>query len=308
MKALFLRQSGAGYLLVALLVTSLSLMYIELSRPWLKGLRASLATVLSPVYFLADLPTESSEWVGSTLSTRSALQEQVGVLERRVLELSQASQQYLAVREENGRLRALLGSRERLGRDVLVAEIVGVLPGADRHQVMIDKGTADGIREGLAVIDEYGMVGQVVEIARSSARVLLVSDVSHALPVQVVRNNLRGIVVGSGQLDELQLDYVPDSADIREGDVLVSSGLAGRFPSGYPVATVSAVTRGTGEAFAQVQAQPSAQLDRSRHVLVLFAPEAAAPTDAFATPPTDEAGGRESAPTSVTTPRAGGDQ
>ncbi len=277
MKALFLRQSGAGYLLVALLVASLSLMYIELSKPWLNGVRASLATVLSPVYFLADLPTESSDWVGSTFSSHSALQDQVGLLERRVLELSQASQQYLAVREENGRLRALLGSRARLGRDVLVAEIVGVLPGADRHQVMLDKGSSDGIRDGLAVIDEYGMVGQVIETAQSSARVLLVSDLSHALPVQVVRNNLRGIVAGSGRLDELQLDYVPDSADIREGDVLVSSGLAGRFPSGYPVGIVSAVTRGTGEAFAQVQARPSAQLDRSRHVLVLFAAGTAEP-------------------------------
>lgn len=273
MKALFLRQSGAGYLLVTLLVASLALMYVELSRPWLVGFRASIATALSPVYFLADLPAESSDWLGSTMSSREALQDQVSVLERRVLELSQASQQYLAVREENSRLRALLGSRERLGRDVLVAEIVGVLPGPDRHEVVIDKGSSDGLRDGLAVIDEYGMVGQVVETAGSSARVLLVSDVSHALPVQVVRNNLRGIASGSGQLDELQLDYVPDSADIREGDVLVSSGLAGRFPSGYPVGTVSAVTRGTGEAFASVQARPSAQLDRSRHVLVLFAPE-----------------------------------
>jgi len=267
-------------------------MYIELSKPWLGGFRASVASVLSPVYFLANLPSESSDWVDTTISTRSALQERVGLLERRVLELSQASQQYLAVREENSRLRALLGSRERLGRDVLVAEIVGVLPGADRHQVMIDKGSWDGLRDGLAVIDEYGMVGQVVETASSSARVLLVSDVSHAMPVQVVRNNLRGIVTGSGQLDVLQLDYVPDSADIREGDVLVSSGLAGRFPSGYPVGVVSAVTRGNGEAFAQVQARPSAQLDRSRHVLVLFAKDSAAaletPAPIDTTPPVDQ--------------------
>lgn len=260
-------------------------MYIELSRPWLNGFRASVASALSPVYFLANLPSESSDWVDSTISTRGALQARVSVLERRVLELSQASQQYLAVREENGRLRALLGSRERLGRDVLVAEIVGVLPGVDRHQVMIDKGTWDGLRDGLAVIDEHGMVGQVVETASSSARVLLVSDVSHAMPVQVVRNNLRGIVTGSGQLDLLQLDYIPDSADIREGDVLVSSGLAGRFPSGYPVGVVSAVTKGNGEAFAQVQARPSAQLDRSRHVLVLFANETDAPTEAPAPTP-----------------------
>ena len=272
MKALFLRQSGAGYLLTVLIVASLALMYVELSKPWLVPLRGSLATFLSPVYFLAEIPWQSSRFVDETFSSREQLQRRATDLERRVLELSQASQQYLTVREENARLRALLGSRERLGRDVLVAEIVGVVPGADRHELLIDKGHADGIRDSLAVIDEYGMVGQVVETARSSSRVLLVSDLSHALPVQVVRNNLRGIVSGTGRLDLLQLDYVPDSADIREGDVLVSSGLAGRFPGGYPVGIVSAVTTGQGEAFAQVQVRPSAQLDRSRHVLVLFAP------------------------------------
>lgn len=261
-------------------------MYIELSRPWLAGIRSSTATFLSPIYFLAELPWQSSRFVGETLSSREQLQERAAVLERRVLELSQASQQYLTVREENARLRALLGSRERLGRDVLVAEIVGVLPGTDRHQLMIDKGSADGLRNTLAVIDEHGMVGQIVETARSSARVLLVSDVSHALPVQVVRNNLRGIVSGSGRLDLLQLDYVPDSADIREGDVLVSSGLAGRFPAGYPVGVVSAVTSGQGEAFAQVQVRPSAQLDRSRHVLVLF--ESAPEIDAGDAPTVDQ--------------------
>lgn len=273
MKALFLRQTGAGYLLTGLMVASLALMYIELSKPWLTPLRSTLSTVLSPVYFLAELPWQSSRFVDETFSTREQLKEKATVLERRVLELSQASQQYLTVREENARLRALLGSRERLGRDVLVAEIIGVLPGADRHELVIDKGHADGIKDTLAVIDEYGMVGQVVETARSSSRVLLVSDPSHALPVQIVRNNLRGIVSGTGRLDVLQLDYVPDSADIREGDVLVSSGLAGRFPGGYPVGVVSAVTSGQGEAFAQVQVRPSAQLDRSRHVLVLFSPE-----------------------------------
>jgi len=273
-KALFLRQSGAGYLLTVLIVASLALMYVELTRPWLTSLRSSMATVLSPVYFLAELPWQSNRWVSETLASRDNLQARADVLERRVLELSQASQRYLAVREENSRLRALLGSRERLGRDVLVAEIVGVLPGTDRHEVMIDKGSADGIKNALAVIDEYGMVGQVVETARNSARVLLISDVSHATPVQIARNNLRGIAAGSGRLDVLQLEYIPDSADVREGDVLVSSGLAGRFPSGYPVGVVSAVQRGTGEAFAQVQARPSAQLDRSRHVLVLFSARA----------------------------------
>jgi len=245
-------------------------MWVETTQSWLHGVRSTTGTFLSPIYFVAEIPYQLSNWVTQTFSTREQLQTQNRQLNRRVTELSHVSQQFLALREENRRLRALLGSRARLAGDVLVAEIVGVVPSPSKLQIVIDKGTAAGIEVGLAVIDEYGMVGQIIEASAFSSRVLLVTDLAHALPVQVVRNNLRIIAAGTGQLDLLRLEHVADSADIREGDVLVSSGLAGRFPSGYPVGVVGRVSRGTGAAFALVEARPSAQLDRSRHVLVLF--------------------------------------
>lgn len=272
MKALFLRQTGAGYLLCALLLASGALLWVEAAhKAWLTSPRSALASLLSPVYFIAEIPHQTNSWVTQTFATRERLQAENASLEQRVLELSHVSQRYLALFEENQRLRALLGSRTRAGSDALVAEIVGVLPAADRHEVIIDKGSSVGVTPGLAVIDEHGLFGQIVEVATSSSRVLLITDLGHAVPVQVVRNNLRSIAAGSGSRDSLQLEHLADSADIRQGDVLVSSGLAGRFPAGYPVGTVNGVTRGTGESFARVLAEPSAQLDRSRYLLVLFA-------------------------------------
>jgi len=267
-------------LLCALLLASLAMLWVDSThKPWLSVARSGLASVLSPVYFIAEIPYQANSWAVGTLASRDRLQADNATLSRRVLELSHVSQRYLALFEENQRLRALLGGRSRAGSDALVAEIVGVLPAPGRHEVIIDKGSSVGITPGLAVIDEFGLFGQVVEVAAFSSRVLLITDLRHAVPVQVVRNNLRSIAAGSGGRDSLQLEHISDSADIREGDVLVSSGLAGRFPTGYPVGIVNAVTRGTGESFARVFAAPSAQLDRSRYLLVLLA----APDDEFDT-------------------------
>ena len=248
------------------------MLWVESAREnWLVDARSALASFLSPVYFIAEIPYQVNGWATSTLASRDKLQADNDTLSQRVLELSHVSQRYLALYEENQRLRALLGSRSRAGGEALVTEIVGVLPAAGRHEVIIDKGSRVGVTPGLAVIDEFGLFGQVVEVAAFSSRVLLITDLSHAVPVQVVRNNLRSIAAGTGGRDSLQLEHLADSADIREGDILVSSGLAGRFPTGYPVATVNEVTRGTGESFARVFAVPNAQLDRSRYLLVLFA-------------------------------------
>ena len=290
MKPLFLDRSGSGYLLACLIGLSGLLMGLEAQRGWFGPVRAAISTLLTPIQAAANLPYRLTDSVGQAVGGRSAMRERNAQLERRLLELSHASQQFLALRAENQRLRALLGSRERLAADALVAEIVGITPSPHRHEVVLDKGHADGVRAGLAVIDEYGLFGQVVAVSAYSARVLLVSDPRHAVPVQVVRNNLRSIAGGGGSMDRLDLEHVADSADIREGDVLVSSGLAGRFPQGYPVGTVSAVSRGTGAQFAVVQARPAAHLDRSRHVLVLFAAATPAAGGGPATEPVAPAG------------------
>jgi len=240
----------------------------------LQSTRSLLATVVSPIYIIADSPYRMGREAGRTLATRDSLIAENERLEQQNLKLAERAQQFVALQEENARLRALLGSRQRLGAEVLVAELVGVVPAPNTFQVEIDKGAADGVFVGQAVIDADGLFGQVVEVAQFTSRVMLLVDASHAVPVQVNRNDIRSIAAGTGRMDRLELEYVPVTADIREGDLLVSSGLGGHFPRGYPVGKVVSVVVDPTQPYAQVTARPLAALDRSRHVLLVYEPDA----------------------------------
>ena len=220
---------------------------------------------------VAETPYLLGDSVGEVVASRENLRDHNALLERRVLELSQVSQQFLSLRQENARLRELLGSRARLPTEVLIAELVGVVPGVNTHQVIIDKGIDAGVSVGQAVIDAQGLFGQIVEVGQFTSRVLQITDVSHALPVQINRNGVRSVAGGTGRRDALELENVPVTADIREGDLVETSGLAGRFPVGYPVGYVASVIIEDTSAYARITVRPTAFLDRSRHVLVLFA-------------------------------------
>jgi len=255
---------------LALAIVSSLLLTIDLNSRLLQPMRSLLATIVSPIYIVAESPYRVSREARATLSTRESLMAENAQLERRNVELSTIAQQFVALREENARLRQLLGSRQRLGAEVLVAELIGVVPSPNTFQVEIDKGAGDGVFVGQAVIDAEGLFGQVVEVARFSSRVMLVIDAAHAVPVQVNRNDFRSIAAGTGRTDRLELEYVPVTADIRVGDLLVTSGLGGHFPRGYPVGEVTAVVVDPTMTYAQVTAKPSAALDRSRHVLLVY--------------------------------------
>ena len=257
---------------------SYGLIYTDSTTRYLEPAREVLSTILSPGYFVVESPYMLAGALAEAFSTRSALMDRIEELEQRNLELARVSQQFLALKTENDRMRELLGSRARLPAEVLIAELVGVIPTPDTHQVIIDKGAAQGVSSGQAVIDAEGLFGQVVEVGRYSSRVLLITDVSHAVPVEITRNGLRSIAGGTGQLDLLLLENVPVTADIRQGDLLVSSGLGGRFPRGYPVGRIQGVLTERTREFAQVAVKPSALFDRSRHLLVVLgAVQGAAP-------------------------------
>lgn len=229
-----------------------------------------MAAVTLPFYWVADIPARVSNWGKENFVTRASLSEENQRLRAEALLLQAAVQQLAALRAENVRLRALLNSSALLQDDVLVAELIGVSPDPARHIVVLNKGTADGVFVGQPLIDANGLMGQVVEAAPNSARVLLVTDASHAIPVQVNRNGVRAIAEGVGRLDRLELRHVASTEDISVGDLLVSSGLGGRFPVGYPVAKVTEVIADPGQPFARVTVEPSAALSRSRHVLLVF--------------------------------------
>ena len=243
-------------------------------------MRVVIGTLLSPLQVIAESPYLVGSEVGEVIASRDSLLADNAGLARRILELSQVSQQFLALKKENERLRELLGSQARISAEVLIAELVGVVPTANTHQVIIDKGAEAGVEVGQAVIDAEGLFGQIVEVNQYTSRVLLITDVSHAVPVQVNRNGLRSIAGGTGRLDELVLENVPVTADIREGDLLESSGLGGRFPVGYPVGHVSSLSIEPTSPYAIVSVRPLAQLDRSRHVLIVFVADTREETDA----------------------------
>jgi len=264
------RESGAGYLLFALALLSLVLLVMEVTTRLLEPLRNGVATVLTPLHFIAELPYLAGGGLGEVMSSRDTLLDRTREQDTRLLELSHIAQQYQALTTENERLRALLGSRARLPSAVLIAELVGVVPAPGTHQVILDKGARDGIVPGAPVIDAYGLFGQIIDVGQFTSRLLLVTDANHAVPVQINRNGVRSIAGGTGDVAYLELENVPITADIIEGDLVETSGLGGGFPQGYPVGRVDSVRIESTSAFARVRVRPMAHLDRSRHLLVIL--------------------------------------
>lgn len=244
-------------------------MAVDAGTGALKPVRGILAIVATPFYYIAESAYLLGNRLDRVLSTHAGLRADVERLDTELMELRRTAGRYEGLVAENVRLRALLGSTERLPEGVLVAEIIAVMPNPARHEVVIDKGTDDSVNSGQAVVDSGGLFGQVVHAAADTSHVLLISDTTHAVPVHVNRNSLRTIAAGTGALDRLVLENVPIASDVVAGDLLMSSGLGGRFPFGYPVGVVESVVRDPGDDFARVEATPSAALDRSRHVLVV---------------------------------------
>lgn len=247
-----------------------ALLLLDLRYNSLAGLRSVVDTALTPVYWIADIPSALGGWRDNTLRSRARLIDENDRLRRENLVLQGRSQQFASLQADNARLRALLNSTALLRDDVLVTEVIGVSPDPVRHQLILDKGGEADVYEGQALIDADGLMGQVFEVGSTTSRVLLITDPTHSVPVQVNRNGVRAVAEGVGSLDRLTIHHVAATTDIQAGDLLVTSGLGGRFPIGYPVAVVAEVERRPGEAFARVTAQPTAALDRVRHVLLVF--------------------------------------
>lgn len=245
-------------------------MFVDHTTSWLDGARSAITTAVTPVVVLADLPNRSARGLTELFSSREDLRARIAEFENELTLLRVKSEKMAALTAENNRLRDLLGSAAKLQDNVLVAELIGVDPNPEHQEVVIDKGVSDGVFVGQPVLDARGLMGQVVEVSHFSSRVLLISDQTHSVPVQVLRSNLRLIAQGTGIDQQLELLHVNSTADIRVGDQLLSSGLGDRFPVGYPVGVVDRVDFEPGKPFAEVTAIPTAQLDRSRHVLLVF--------------------------------------
>ncbi len=244
------------------------MIFVDLRTTVLAPVRQILGYPVGVVQYLAYLPTSMASWVSSQARTTETLREDNQRLERQLLILQQKAQRLAVLEAENVRLRELLNSSARLDARVSVAEIVGVEPDPNRQEILVNKGS-DSAFKGQAVLDANGLMGQVVEVGPLASRVLLITDATHALSVQINRNGIRSILAGTGYSDRLRLLYVPETADIIEGDLLVTTGLGKRYPAGYPVALVTRVSKQPGQAFLLIEARPTAQIDRASHVLMV---------------------------------------
>ncbi len=253
-----------------LVVLSVALMVVDARLSVLQPVRQQMSRVLIKAYWVTNLPEQFWEGISNQFGSRAELMAENEKLKTEALLLQGRLQKLAALTEQNVRLRELLNSSALVNEKVEVAELIGIDPNPFTHRILINKGERDGVVLGQPVLDARGLMGQVVELMPYTARVLLLTDTTHSIPVQVNRNGLRAIASGTGNPERLELRHVADTADIKEGDLLVSSGLGQRFPAGYPVATVKEVIHDSGQPFAIVRAVPTAALNRSRYMLLVF--------------------------------------
>jgi rod shape-determining protein MreC len=255
--------------MLLLCVLAFVLIFGSMQWPWLRNFESKLSVLATPFYWFADLPYRIKDWSSHSLRDWGSLHKENEALRADTLILQAKVEKMAALSAENTRLRQLLNSSAHLDDSVLIAELIGVSSDPLRHIVVINKGRDAGVYVGQPVIDARGLVGQVVEVSTYFSRVMLITDSTHAVPVQINRNGVRAIADGVGLIDELQLSHVATSADVRVGDLLVTSGLGGNFPPGYPVAVVTAVDD-SSSTFMKIRARPTALLDQSRHLLLIF--------------------------------------
>ncbi len=264
------RIPALGARAFALLMLSLLLMFLDHRDNHLDTVRNAISAAIYPIRVLVDAPSRLLAKAGEIIESRDELQRENDRLTDEILLTAPRLQQLSVLRAENTRLRALLDARQQVPDEVRVVEIMAVDANPFRHSIVLDLGSNDGVYDGQAIIDADGIVGQVMRTGPMTADAILISDPGHALLVEVNRNGLRTVAYGTGEFGRLDLPGLPNNADIRAGDLLVTSGLGGTFPSGYPVAVVNTVNRIPQEAFADVTATPSAALDQVREVMLIW--------------------------------------
>ncbi|WEN15130.1 rod shape-determining protein MreC [Rhodanobacter sp. AS-Z3] len=266
---LFAGNAAGTLRLIVYLALAMVLMVLDQRNGWLWRLRYAASAVVEPVYRLAGLPAVGIRTMSVAFADRQLLTEQNQRLREDLLLANAKLNRMAAVAEQNHRLKELLDTQHSLDLNVQLARVIGVDLGAYRYQLTLNLGARDGVRQGQPVIDAHGVMGQVKEVLPTTAVVMLITDPAHAIPVVIERTGLRTVAYGSRDGDELELPTIPLAADVRTGDKLLTSGLGGRFPPGFPVGEVDAVAPAATGMFLVARAKPAADIDRSEDVLLL---------------------------------------
>jgi len=259
-----------GLRLLLLAGLSILLLVIDHRDNHLDTVRKAIGATVYPLRVVVDAPVSLWHWTQETTASRNQLQVENSRLNAERLLTKARLQRYSALEAENARLRSMLEARAQVRDQVRVAEIMSASSNPFRHVLVVDKGTRDGVYDGQTLVDANGVVGQIIAAGVLSSQSILISDPDHALPVEVNRNGLRTVAVGTGDYELLDLPFLPNNADIQRGDLLVTSGLGGAFPAGYPVAIIDSITRIPQEPFAIVTAKPAAALNQIREVMLIW--------------------------------------
>jgi rod shape-determining protein MreC len=262
---------GLRFFFYALL--SFGIMWLDQRQHYLEQVRYALSMAAYPIQLLVHSPGAAWSWAHESFTSREQLRAENLKLQARLRAADLKLMRFAALEQENLRLRAMREATAGLTDRVMVADIMQVDLNPFRHRVIINKGTRDGVFKSQPLLDATGVFGQITRAGAYSSEAILISDAEHAIPVQVNRNGLRTIAVGTGDLARLSLPFLATNADIKEGDLLVTSGLGGVFPVGYPVATVSKVDKQVAQSLAEIWAKPAATLDRDREVLLVWLQE-----------------------------------
>lgn len=293
------RATGLLLRCVLYCLLALGLIIVDKRYDHLGKIRRTLSIVAYPVQVAVESPFQGWNWLRESVTTRDALRADKAELATELRLAQFRLQRYEALEAESQRLRALRDSTAEVANRFIIGDIMDVDLDAFRARVLVDKGARDGVFVGQAVLDAGGVFGQVARVEQLTSEVILVSDAAHAIPVQINRNGLRTIAVGTGDTSRLKLPYLPTSADVIVGDLLVTSGLGGSFPAGYPVGTIAEVKRDPAQSLADVDVRPAAALDRSRELLFVWLKPSevlpAAPLTPAATSSTAAATGSSSA-------------
>ncbi len=270
MKLIFSKSTPLGLRLFLALILSVALIICDVNYRPFTVIRYYLDSAISPLYYVSNFPLSAFNELNDLSAKHQALLDENALLKEQ-LQMQQSDLVRLdSLKKENDELRTLLGSPLRNDEYKKVAQVLLVDTNPYSYQITLDKGTREGVFVGQPVVDEKGVVGQIFKTAYNTSRAILICDSQHAIPVQVLRNGITMVAVGNGCNNDLLLDFLPNNVDIQVGDVLVTSGLGGRFPKGYPVATVSSVKVDMHDSTPVISATPTADLKRLRYLLLLW--------------------------------------
>jgi rod shape-determining protein MreC len=268
---IFSRQPPSFRSFIIAVITCLVVLFFDWRMPYvIQPARDVLYAAYNPIYALASYPVLSREWLNQQTKSEAQLRRENTAMQAELLQAQVRLQKLSELSAENTRLRGLLDTPLIIDGRMEIAEVIGTDADPLRHIIIINRGSMDHLKVGQTVLDDKGIMGQIINVYPHSSRVMLLSDKEHSLSVRLERTGMRAIVSGTGDLGRLKMEYVPTSANIQVGDKVLSSGLGEHFPAGYAVGTVAKIRRHNSGEFAEIDITPAAQLATGHHVIVLF--------------------------------------